>query len=521
MSSRFDPTRVVAFNEVLASIAEEMGVRLERSSFSANIKERRDYSCALFDTDGQLIAQAAHIPVHLGAMSALVRALIPRVQWREGDTIACNDPFLAGTHLPDISLVSPVYVGDRLAGFVASRAHHADVGGVTPGSMPNVPDLFGEGFRIPPVRLTARGRVVEDVMSLVCSNSRRPDERRGDLLAQIAANRSGAEGLRVLAERYGATAFRESTDEAIAYAEALTRGALRSLPDGEYSFEDCLDSDGVSAGPVRIRVRAEIASGSVRFDFSGSDPQRPAGINATLAVTESACLYAVRCLLDPDAPTNEGCRQPIRVLAPQGTVVNASYPAAVAGGNVETSQRITDVVLGALAQAAPERIPAASQGTMNNLTFGGWDPKRRRAFAYYETIGGGGGASATRDGTLGLHSHMTNTRNTPVEALEQEMPIQVIEYCAGRPGGEGLHRGGAGVRKTFRFLVPVTGSLLADRRRTAPYGVSGGRHGRTGMDVIVDQGKQRKVPAKGSFSIGAGGTLTVNTPSGGGWGTPP
>ena len=520
MSRRFDPAKVVAFNEVLASIAEEMGVRLERSSFSANIKERRDYSCALFDADGRLIAQAAHIPVHLGAMSALLRTLIPRVRWREGDVIACNDPFLAGTHLPDISLVSPVHVEGKLAGFVASRAHHADVGGVTPGSMPNVPDLFGEGLRIPPVRLAARGLVVEDVMDLVCSNSRRPDERRGDLLAQMAANRSGVEGLHMLARRHGLAAFRKSTDEAIGYAEALTRSALRSISDGVYDFEDCLDSDGVSAGPVRIRLRAKIVSGSVCFDFSGSDPQRPAGINATLAVTESVCLYAVRCLLDPEAPTNEGCRQPIRVLAPEGTVVNASYPAAVAGGNVETSQRITDVVLGALAQAAPERIPAASQGTMNNLTFGGWDPERKRAFAYYETIGGGGGASASRDGALGLHSHMTNTRNTPVEALEQEMPVQVLEYRAGRRGGQGIHDGGAGVRKTFRFLVPVTGSLLADRRAIAPYGVNGGKHGCKGLDVIEERGKRRRAPSKGSFSVGAGGTLTLNTPSGGGWGTP-
>jgi len=521
VSPGFDPAKVVAFNEVLASIAEEMGVRLERSSFSANTKERRDYSCALFDSDGRLIAQAAHIPVHLGAMSALVRALIPRVRWREGDVIACNDPFLAGTHLPDISLVSPVYLSDQILGFVASRAHHADVGGVTPGSMPNVPDLFGEGLRIPPVRLAAKDRLVDDVIDLVCSNSRHPDERRGDLLAQMAANRSGAEGLQALAKRYGSTVFRQSTDEAIAYAEALARGALRSLPNGKYTFEDYLDSDGVTARPVRIRVRAELSSGSVTFDFSGSEPQRPAGINATLAVTESACLYAVRCLLDPEAPTNEGCRQPIRVLAPEGTVVNASYPAAVSGGNVETSQRITDVVLGALAQAAPERVPAASQGTMNNLTFGGWDPHRKRAFAYYETIGGGGGASARQDGATGLHSHMTNTRNTPVEALEQEMPVQIIEYRAGRRGGKGRHQGGAGVQKTFRFLVPVTGSLLADRRITAPYGAAGGNSGRTGIDVIEEDGKRRRAPAKGSFTIGAGGTLTVNTPSGGGWGTPP
>lgn len=515
MRAAFDPALVVAFDDRLASVAEEMGIRLEQSSHSPNIKERRDYSCAVFDAEGRLAAQAAHIPVHLGAMSALVRALRHKVAWREGDAILCNDPYLAGTHLPDISLVSPVHHRGALIGFVASRAHHADIGGATPGSMPLVADLFGEGLRIPPVTLAAGGVVNEELLSLLCANSRAPGERQGDIRAQLAANRAGTAGLAALADRLGAKTLSERIGQAIAYSAHLTSATIGSIPDGAYRFADALDSDGVSDGPVRIAVEVRMRGSDIVFDFTGCAAQRKSGVNATLAVTESACMYAVRCLLPPEAPTNEGCRAGMGVIAPEGTVVNARFPAPVAGGNVETSQRITDVILGALAKAVPHRIPAASQGTMNNVTFGGWDPKRGKPFAYYETIGGGGGASKDASGTSGIHSHMTNTRNTPVEAMEYEMPLRVLEYrSAPETGGRGRSAGGDGIRKTFLLLTDVDGTLMADRRALAPYGLRGGEPGACGADST--DGKD--LPAKGAFHLPSGSTLTIQTPGGGGWG---
>jgi N-methylhydantoinase B len=522
MSAAFDPAQVLVFNDLLASIAEEMGIALERSAFSPNIKERRDYSCAVFDAEGRLAAQAAHIPVHLGAMAALVRELRAQVDWEPDDAVACNDPYAAGTHLPDISVVSPVFRGGRMIGFVASRAHHADIGGATPGSMPIAQDLFAEGLRIPPVKLAARGRVSEDVMSLLCANSRSPEERRGDLRAQLAANRAGVAGVQGLAERLAAAGqdLQRRVSEAIAYTASLTASAIRSIPDGTYTFQDFLDSDGVTDEPVPIRVTVRVSGEAITFDFTGSAEQRPSGVNATRAVTESACLYVVRCLLETDAPTNEGCRAGVSIVAPTGTVVNATFPAAVAGGNVETSQRITDVVLGALARAIPEGIPAASQGTMNNLTFGGWDGEKGRPFAYYETIGGGGGAGPTGPGSSGLHCHMTNTRNTPVEALEYAMPLRVVEYRrVPGTGGRGLHRGGDGVRRTFRFDADVTGTLMADRRVGRPYGAVGGEPGKAGRDSACVSGRTRRLPAKGRFALPAGALLTVQTPGGGAWGS--
>jgi len=512
---------VVAFNDQLAAIAEEMGVRLEQSAYSPNIKERRDYSCAIFNASGRLAAQAAHIPVHLGAMAALVKVLRKRVNWSHGDTVICNDPYLAGTHLPDISLVSPVF-DKELIGFVASRAHHADIGGATPGSMPLTGDLFGEGIRIPPMLLVRRGRLQTDVLDLLCANSRAPVERRGDIAAQMAANSAGETGMLHLVGRIGARELNARIDEAIAYTSTLLQTALRHAPAGTYQFEDALDSDGITVEPVPITVAITIGRNRMTFDFTGSAPQRSSGVNATLAVTESACLYAARCLLPPDAPTNEGCSQGLKVIAQPGTVVNASFPAAVAGGNVETSQRITDVVLAALSRAFPNHIPAASQGTMNNLTFGGWDPARGRAFAYYETIGGGGGAGPTGPGTSGIHSHMTNTRNTPAEALEYAMPLRVTEYqfVAGT-GGDGLHDGGDGVRRSFLFLTDVSGTLMAERRQRVPYGLAGGSPGATGSDVVIIVGKHKSLPAKGPFHLPAGSNLTIQTPGGGGWGKKP
>ena len=385
---------------LLSSVAEEMGVRLQRAAYSPNIKERCDFSCALFDARGQLIAQAEHIPVHLGAMPLSVQACITDMRLSPGDVAMVNDPFHGGTHLPDITLVSPVFVesrdSPRLLGFVANRAHHADVGGISAGSMPLAEELFQEGLIIPPLRLVQGGEINQDVWKLILANVRTPDERAGDLRAQLAANRTGIERLLELVERYGADQISEDMKNLLHYSERMTRQLLQTLPDGTYRYQDTLDDDGITAEPVTICVSITISGDEARVDFSGSDAQRKGSINAVYPITLSATAYVFRCLLGLDIPGNSGCLVPIQVVAPDKTVVNACSPAAVAGGNVETAQRIVDVVLGALAQACPERIPAGSQGTMNNVTIGGWDQDRQQPFAYYETLGGGNGGTSQK-----------------------------------------------------------------------------------------------------------------------------
>lgn len=520
--ARFDLARIWLYHERLSAIPEEMGMVLEYSACSPNIKERRDYSCALFDERGRLIAQASHIPVHLGAMPALMEWLLPRFEWHEGDMVLTNDPYQAGTHLPDWTLIAPVFVGGERVGFVANRAHHADTGGTAPGSMPMASEVFEEGLRVPPVLLVREGQIDESLMTLILHNVRTPDERRGDLMAQIGANRVGATRLRQLMEQEGIATWRNRWEQLMRYSEAITRAVLQEIPPGEYTFTDYLDDDGRGQQNLPICVRVSVPAstmGTIRFDFTGSAPQTAGSLNAPLPVTQSACYYVVRCLVPTDVPTNAGCWLPVEVHAPEGTIVNAQYPAAVAGGNVETSQRIVDTLLGALAQALPDRIPAASQGTMNNLLFGGYDPFRKRAFVYYETLAGGAGACPNADGASGIQVHMTNTRNTPIEALESAYPVRVLEYrYAERAGGSGKYRGGDGIIKTLTFLAETTVTLLTERRRRAPYGLQGGKPGAKGVNLLLINGEMDAEVAKGVVRVPAGATLSIRTPGGGGWG---
>ncbi len=541
MASRLDPADLAIAAALISSVAEEMGVTLGRTAHSPNIKERRDYSCAVFDPSGRLVAQAAHIPVHLGAMPTAVEAALTLAPFALGDIVILNDPYLGGTHLPDITMVSPVFIRRTLAGFVASRAHQADVGGISPGSMPLAEELIQEGVVIPPIKLYERGRLNRGVLDLLLRNMRAPDERRGDLDAQIAAHRTGEERLREVVSRYGVRPAWRLMDALMDYAERMTRAAIASILDGDYHFEDFLDDDGVSDDPILIRLRLTVRDSTLHCDFTGSSPERPSSINAVAAVTRSAVYYVVRGLLEAlvpggDAvPANDGCFRPVFFTLPEASIVNARPPRAVAAGNVETSQRIVDVVLGALSCALPALIPAASQGTMNNVAIGGYvppSPERGRgsakgrgegAFAYYETVGGGAGAGPKRDGLDAVHSHMTNTMNTPVEALEMTHPFRLIEYAVRRrSGGPGLHRGGDGIVRSCEFLAPATVTLLTERRRRAPWGLAGGEDGAPGRNQLQRaDGTTLDLPSKIQLKVQPGDRLTLETPGGGGWGAPP
>jgi N-methylhydantoinase B len=524
--AHINPAELSIAGALFASAAEEMGVTLGRTAHSPNIKERRDYSCAVFDRQGRLVAQAAHIPVHLGAMPTAVEAAMPLAPFHPGDIIILNDPYLGGTHLPDITMVAPVFARRTLLGYVASRAHQADVGGMSPGSMPLAEELIQEGVVIPPIRLYDRGRLNDGVMRLLLRNMRAPEERQADLDAQVAAQRTGAARLGEVCERYGTGRAWRLMDELMDYAERMTRAALQTVPPGTYTFDDCLDDDGVTEEAVPIRVAVTIGEGEMRCDFTGSSAERPSSINAVAAVTRSAVYYVVRCLLEAqpggsDVPANDGCFRPVSFVLPDRSVVNASPPRAVAAGNVETSQRIVDVVLGALAQALPDVIPAASQGTMNNVAVGGWDAGRGRGFAYYETIGGGVGASPGRDGMAAAHSHMTNTLNTPVEALEATYPMRVLDYTVRRgSGGTGRHRGGDGIVRTYEFLAPAAITLLTERRGRGPWGLFGGDGGTPGNNTVRTADGDRELPSKAQLRLQPGDRITIETPGGGGWGEP-
>ncbi|MDX2165610.1 MAG: hydantoinase B/oxoprolinase family protein [Deltaproteobacteria bacterium] len=521
---RLSPADLQIAHHRLAAIAEEMGVALCRSAFSPNIKERRDYSCALFDAHGELAAQAAHIPVHLGSTPLSVRAAIARQPMRPGDVVILNDPYAGGTHLPDVTAVAPVHVGRRLVGYVANRAHHADIGGISPGSMPLATEIYQEGFRLPPVRLLRGGVLDEDVLDLFLANTRVAAERRGDLLAQVAALRVGAARLQAWVEREGARHVAAATRALQDYAERLMRAALRALPAGIYRAEDWLDDDGLGTRHIRLAVRVELGRGRAAVDFAGTAPQVAGGINANFAVTLAAVYYVFRCLAERDVPANAGFMRPIAVRAPHGSVVNAAFPAAVAGGNVETSQRIVDVLLRALARACPARVPAASSGSMNNLAFGGTRPAAdpaspRRQFSYYETLAGGAGAGPHGDGRSAVHTHMTNTMNTPIEALEAELPVRVTRYHVRRgSGGRGRHRGGDGLVREIEFLAPAQVTLLTERRRIAPYGLAGGDAGTPGRNQLVRAGRRRALPAKISLAVAPGDRIRLATPGGGGHG---
>src|SRR5438270_2765767 len=560
----FDPTTLEIYRALYTSVAEEMGLTLRRTAHSPNIKERRDYSCAVFDSGGRVVPQGDHMPVHLGSMPMAVAAALRQTTIEPGDVVVLNDPFAGGTHLPDVTLVAGVFDaatgtvdGGRGTGkknarrhrsevsrqnlsqdsstancrppppvsrplfYVANRAHHADIGGATPGSMGLATDVYGEGLRIPPVHLVRGGRVVEDVMRLVMANVRVGRERRADFEAQIGSLKTGAARLLEIVGRAGEREAAEYARHLIDYSARMMRATIRAIPDGVYEAEDALDSDGVGDSEVYVRVRVRVEGERAFVDFKGSAPQVAGPVNAVEAITVSAVAYVFRCLVGAEeVPASAGLMEPIEVIAPKGSVTNAEHPASVAGGNVETSQRIVDVLFKALARALPGRIPAASQGTMNNLTIGSTDTRDGREFAYYETVAGGMGARPAVDGVSGVHTHMTNSLNTPAEALEYAYPLRVRAYRLRRgSGGRGARRGGDGVVREIETLAPARMSLLADRRRRAPYGLLGGEDGRRGRDSIVRDRRARRVEAKGSVELQPGDRVRIESPGGGGHGT--
>ena len=523
-----DPISLEVFKNLFESVAEEMGLALQRTAYSPNIKERRDFSCAIFDPEANMIAQAAHVPVHLGAMPASVLAALEVFPGalRPGDIVILNDPYLGGTHLPDITMVAPVYAeadgGKRLTGFVSARGHHSDVGGMTPGSLPLSTELYQEGTIIPPLKLAKGGRLNQEVIQLICRNSRTPDERKGDLAAQTAAIRVGEQRLTEVIERYGIPETMEHMAALLDYSERVTRQAIRGIPNGSYHVVDYMDDDGLTQELVPIEVTITVEDDAMSIDFTGTSPQRPGCINAPQAVTVSACLYVIRCLLGEQAPANQGCLRPLRINAPLGSLLNPQPQRGVAGGNVETSQRITDVLFSALAQALPEIIPAASQGTMNNMIIGGHDPVREKPYVYYETIGGGMGARPDKDGISGIQTHMTNTLNTPIEALEFAFPLRLRRYALRRgSGGEGKYKGGDGLVREVEFLAPARVTLMSERRKLPPPGYHGGHHGEPGENILLRGGYEEVTLAgKELIDVEPGDVLSVRTPGGGGWGAP-
>ena len=508
-NGRLDPVTLSVLASALAGVAEEMGAVLIRGAYSSNIKERRDCSTALFDERGRMVAQAEHIPVHLGAMPEAVAAVMRRDP-RPGDVFAINDPYSGGTHLPDITLVSPISYENDILGFAVTRAHHSDVGGMRPGSMPSDSrEVYQEGIIIPPVRLVQGGEYVQDVLDLLLANVRTPAIRRGDLRAQIAANNIAEERIDELIERRDKETVLAAFDEVISYAEKRAREAIRELPDGEYSAEDVVEGDGIVDEDIPIKVSVTVENDSMTIDFSGTADAVRGNVNCPLPVTRSACYFALRVLLPKDILANAGTYAPLEIKAPEGSLVNAKSPSAVVAGNVETSNRIADAVLAAFASFAPEEVPAQGQGTMNNTIIGG------PGWTYYETIGGGQGASSKGPGPSGVHVGMSNTLNTPIEAFELEYPMRVERYeLLYESGGAGENRGGDGIVRSVRVLEPASLSLLSDRRRYPPRGANGGESGAVGENLLNDE----DLPPKVSRELEEGDVVTVITPGGGGYG---
>lgn len=522
-----DAVTLEVFRHLFQALAEEMGAALRRASYSPNIKERRDYSCALFDADARPVAMGDHMPVHLGAMPMSVTAALDELgPLGDGDVALLNDPFRGGTHLPDLTTIRAVHGPDgTLLGYVAARAHHSDVGGIAPGSMPLAREIVQEGLRIPPVLLVRGGRPQDDVRRMILANVRTPEERAGDLDAQLAALHTGRTRLLDMVERRGAPAVLRAMTDLVDYADRLLEAGLERIPDGTWVGEDALEDDGFGFGPIPIRVAVHVRGGQATVDFTGSSPQVPGGVNAVAAITSSATRYVLRCvaehLLDVEMPAGGGSLRNVRLVLPEGSVVNARPPASVAAGNVETSQRITDALFRALAAALPDHMPALSPGTMNNTTVGGIDPRTGAPFAYYETVGGGQGGGPGGPGLSGVHVHMSNSLNTPVEALEHAYPFRVTRYGVRRgTGGGGLHRGGDGLRRDIQLLGDAQVTLLTERRRQGPSGTAGGGDGAPGANVLIRDGTEKSLDGKVTFEARAGDVVSIRSPGGGGWGTP-
>lgn len=508
-----NPVELNIFASRLEAVCDEMGLVLRNAAFSPNIRDRLDFSCAVFDAGGELCAQAAHIPVHLGSMAHAMADIVARVQWHAGDMVVLNDPFMGGTHLPDVTLIAPLFVDGHLTAFVVNRAHHADIGAASPGSMPISRSLEQEGRVIPPAKLIRRGAPDQAFLKQLVGGNRNPQESEGDFSAQISANRSGVLRLGQLVAEWGREDFLRGLKALDAYARRLAGESLRRLPHGEYRFEDLMDDDGQGTRDIPIKVRLQVDADGVLVDFTGSAGQVPGNINCPLSVAAAAVYYVFRCLMPPQTPACAGAFRDIRIRAPRGSLLHAQRPAAVAAGNVETSTRVVDAVLGALAGVLPDAIPAASHGSMNNIAMGSDDPQCR--WDYYETVGGGMGAGCAGGGLSGVQTHMTNTLNTPIEVIESRYPVRVVRYALRRgSGGAGARPGGEGLLREFEFLSPAQVSLLTERRSHAPWGLEGGGPGRPGSNRLNGQA----VPGKVSLRVAAGDRLCIETPGGGGWG---
>ncbi|TCK19112.1 N-methylhydantoinase B [Thiogranum longum] len=507
-----DSIELGLFASRLEAVCDEMGAMLQQAAFSPNIRDRLDYSCAVFDPGGELCAQAAHIPVHLGSMAYAMHDLVKCRAWREGDMLVVNDPYRGGTHLPDVTLVTPVFIRDSCVGFIANRAHHADIGADSPGSMPVGSTIEDEGLLIPPTLLVERGEVIRPVLDEIIAATHNPIVTEGDFSAQISANRTGVERVSALVSGSGVERWLSGLAEINRYGERMAREALSALPDGEYCFTDYMDDDGQGNRDIELRVRLTIHGDRIDVDFSGSAGQVEGNINCPLSVAAAAVFYVFRCLMDERTPACAGSFRSIHIHAPPGCLLNACAPAAVAAGNVETSSRVVDLVLGALAQVIPERVAAASQGTMNNLAMGsrlgsGWD--------YYETIGGGMGAGADGGGLNGVQTHMTNTLNTPIEVLESAYPLRIRRYALRNgSGGAGRVRGGDGLVREYEFLASAEVTLLTERRVHAPWGLAGGQPGAAGKNLLNGRPLEPKI----TCTVKAGDRLEIQSPGGGGYG---
>jgi N-methylhydantoinase B len=501
------------FSSRIDAVCDEMGALLQRAAFSTNIKDRLDFSCAVFDPEGALCAQAAHIPVHLGSMAYAMRDIVSQFSWQRGDMVVLNDPYMGGTHLPDVTVIAPLFSGDKLIGFVANRAHHADIGANAPGSMPISTHIEQEGMIISPRHLLKAGKRDELFFDEISRNLQDGERALGDFVAQISSCKRGLERLGKMVSVMGMTPYLEALKALNDYAERLAVSALSRIKEGVYHFSDYMDGDGVSEKPVLIQVEIRIEKAKVSVDFGGSSPQVTGNINCPISVVAAAVYYVFCTLMAKNAPTCAGLFRPIALFAPEGSLLNACYPAAVAAGNVETSSRVVDVVIGALAKALPDEMPAASHGTMNNLAMG--SREQGAEWDYYETIGGGMGASSCSAGLSAIQTHMTNTLNTPIESLEMNFPVRINRYATREgSGGAGLHRGGEGIIREYQFLKAAQVTLLSERRIYAPWGLKGGEPGAKGVSRLNGQ----LLPPKIALEVKAGDLLTIETPGGGGWG---
>jgi N-methylhydantoinase B len=510
-----DAISLSIFASRIEAVCEEMGAVLKRVAFSPNIKDRLDYSCAVFDPQGELCAQAAHIPVHLGSMAFAMHGIVANIEWHEGDMVMLNDPYLGGTHLPDVTVIAPLFIKHKLIGFVVNRAHHADIGADSPGSMPISKDLHEEGQVIPPTVIVNNNQLQKNVMDELMRFMRNPVESMGDFSAQISANRRGIERLREIVLQQGVDNYFQSLKALNAYAEKLSRDALKTIPDGDYEFKDVMDDDGMGQTNITIKVLIKINSGKITLDFSGTSEQVKGNINCPLSVAAAAVFYVFRCLMPEQTPACAGSFRAIKIKAPEACLINSNRPAAVAAGNVETSTRIVDVVMGALAKAIPGKIPAASHGSMNNIAMGSTGDSKHAAWDYYETIGGGMGAGLNSNGLNGVQTHMTNTLNTPVEALEMRYPIRINRYAL-REGsaGAGNKNGGEGIVREYEFLQTTQATLLTERRTSSPWGLNGGGDGAVGENSL----NGKKIKGKISLQLNKGDLIVIKTPGGGGFG---